>query len=378
MKKKTLLWLLLIVGIVVGTFLYIKQYSRPETIKIGVINSETGDFATYGKPVKEALLLAQEEINANGGINNKKVELIFEDDGGIPKNSVSSFQKLVSVDKIQAVIGPLASHTCLATAPVAQENKVIQLSLLAAIPDLSNSGDFVFRLYPSSLIGAKFTAEQAIKIFSPKSVAILHPMSGAGEASAKVYKAIAEKNNINIVEIEQYKEGDTDFRTQLLKIKKTTPDLILCSAYWVDGANILKQMIELGINIPIFGEDGWNGELSQLVGNDGLKLLYYSDLFFDTTTETTKSYMFAKNYQHKYNKKATGYSATGYDALYLLKAAIENKHSHKADNIKEFLYNSTFSGVLGEYRFDENGDNIGINMAIYQLNDKNEPILFNK
>jgi branched-chain amino acid transport system substrate-binding protein len=359
----------------VGVFVWLNNAGKKqEVIQIGVVNPETGDFTTYGRPVKEALLLAQEEINTSGGIDRKKVHLIFEDDGGVPKNSVSAFQKLVTTDKVKAVIGPLASQSCLATAPIAVNNKVIQLSILAATPELSNSGDYVFRLYPSSIIGAKFTAEQAIKLFSPKSVAILYPVSGAGVESAKVYEEIAFKNNIKVVNKEQYKDGDTDFKTQLLKIKKTSPDLIFCSAYWVDGANILKQMVELDLNIPIIGEDGWNGALSQLVGEDGLKLLYFSDLLFDTSNEATKACSFANNYQAKYNKKPTAYSATGYDALYLLKAAIEDKKVYNADSIKVFLYEKTYNGVLGQFQFDKNGDNMGVNMGLFQLNDKNESV----
>jgi len=374
MAKKIFITIGIIAVVAIGVIFYLNKDNEQKIIKIGVVNPETGDFATYGNPVKEALLLAQEEINTSGGIDGEKVELIIEDDGGLPKNSVNAFQKLATTDKVQAVIGPLASQSCLATAPVAEKNKVIQLSTLAATPELSNSGEYVFRLYPSSIIGAKFTAEQAIKIFSPKSVAILHPMSGAGVESAKVYKTIANTNGIKISNEEQYKDGDTDYKTQLLKIKKGAPDLIFCSAYWVDGANILKQMIELNINIPIIGEDGWNGELAQLVGTDGLKLMYFSDLLFDTSVEGSKAFVFAKNYKSKYNKKPTAYSATGYDALYLLKAAIEDKHSQNADSIKSFLYSKTYDGVLGQFKFDRNGDNTGVNMGIYQLNDKNEPI----
>jgi len=374
MKRKIFITIGVIAIVAIGVVFYLNN-NKQEVITIGVINPATGNFASYGGPVKEALILAQEEINASGGIEGKKVKLIFEDDGGLPKNSVSAFQKLATTNKVQVVIGPLASQSCLATASVAEKNKVIQLSTLAATPELSNSGEYVFRLYPSSIIGAKFTMEQAIKMFSPKSIAILHPMSGAGVESAKVYEKIAKMYGIKILDIEQYKDGDSDYKTQLSKIKKNIPDLILCSAYWVDGANILKQMVELNLNIPILGEDGWNGEIAQLVGSNGLKLMYFSDLLFDTSIEGGKAFLFAKNYQAKYNKKPTSYSAIGYDALYLLKAAIENKHSQNADSIKSFLYSKSYDGVLGQFKFNSNGDNTGVNMGIYQLNDKNEPIL---
>jgi len=361
--------------IVAGAFVYLNNTEKQHgVIRIGAINPETGDFAAYGTPVKEALLLAQKEINAVGGIDGKRIELIFEDDGGVPRNSVSAFQKLATTDKVKAVIGPLSSQSCLATAPVAIRNRVVQLSTLAATPELSNAGDYVFRLYPSSTIGAKFTAEQSIKLFSPKSVAILHPISGVGMESAKVYEEVALTNNIRVTNKEQYKDGDTDFRTQLLKIKNTLPDLIFCSAYWVDGANILKQMVELDLNMPIVGEDGWNGALAPLVGREGLKLLYFSDLLFDTSSEGTKANAFANNYQREYNKKPSAYSATGYDALYLLKAAIEDKKIYEADAIKAFLYEKSYNGVLGQFRFDQNGDNTGINMGLFQINEKDESV----
>jgi branched-chain amino acid transport system substrate-binding protein len=262
----------------------------------------------------------------------------------------------------------------LATAPVAVRNRIVQLSTLAATPELSSAGDYVFRLYPSSTIGAKFTAEQSIKLFSPKSFAILHPISSVGMESAKVYEEVALANNIRVTNIERYKDGDTDFRTQLFKIKNAQPDLIFCSAYWVDGANILKQMVELDLNMPIIGEDGWNGALAPLVGKEGLKLLYFTDLLFDTSSEGTKAYTFASNYQLKYNKKPSAYSATGYDALFLLKAAIEDKKVYDADSIKVFLYEKTYNGVLGQFKFDQNGDNTGVNMGLFQLNENDESV----
>ena len=369
--------IILMVIMILLSFSFWSCQNKHEVIKIGVINPETGDFAVYGTPVKEALLLAQDEINSSGGIGGNKIELIFEDDGGIPKNSVSAFQKLATIDKVEAVIGPLASQSSLATAPIAVSNKVIQLSTLAATPELSTSGEYVFRIYPSSVIGAKFTAERAIEIFSPKSIAILYPMSGAGMESAKVYEEIASVNGIEITSKEQYKDGDTDYRTQLLRIKKLSPDVVFCSAYWMDGANILKQMVELDMNIPIIGEDGWNGELSQLVGADGLKLMYFSDLLFDTSIEGSEAYLFARNYQTRYGKRPPAYSATGYDALYLLKAAIEGSKAYKSDSIKTFLFTNTYNGVLGKFKFDENGDNVGVSMGLFQLNSNNEPVPLN-
>lgn len=166
-----------------------KQETPPpkvsEPIRIGAIDPQTGPFAAYGEPVKEGMLLAVDEINAKGGINGRKIELLLEDDAGDPKNAVNAFTKLATVSKVPIIIGPLSSGASMATAPLANQYKVVELATLAGTINLTNAGDYVFRIYPSSEIGSRYIAKMAVEKFKAKKAAILYPTNPFGVASKK-------------------------------------------------------------------------------------------------------------------------------------------------------------------------------------------------
>lgn len=363
------------ISIINNSSVFIQQANN---YKIGAIVPLTGPFAVYGEPVNNGMQLAIEEINSNGGINGRKLELILEDSKSESKSAVNSAIKLINVDKVPIIIGPLSSGNSLAVAPISEKNKVVQLSTLAGIPELSNSGDFIFRIYPSSTIGAQFAVDKAIKMFNPKKIAVLYPSNPFGEVSKRIYSETAKGKNVDVVSIESYLDGDKDFRTQLAKIKKASPDLILCSAYWSDGATILKQMIEMSITIPIVGEDGWHGPLYQLVGNEGMKQLYFADILFGKEfKENQKMQSFIFNYNAKFNSTATTAAAIGYDAVYIVTEAIE-KAEYNSIKIKDYFYNHDFKGSLGTITFDKKGDNVGASLGIFQLDSLNNAALISK
>lgn len=372
------LWI--VIGIVVITIIGIvlivtHTKKEPEEIKIGAIVPLTGSFAAYGEPVRNGMLLAMEEINNSGGIRGSKLKLVIEDDGGEPKNSVNAFNKLAVTDRVPIILGPLSSGSSMATASLADRNKVVQISTLAGIPDLSEAGDYVFRIYPSSELGARFVAEEAVKRFDPDRVAILYANNPFGQTSKKIYEGVAKEKGIEVVAVESFSEGDQDFRTQLTKIKNASPDLILCSTYWVEGAKILVQMIELGLKIPIIGEDGWRGPIAKIVGEKGLNLLYFADIAFGAEFQSNQVMQdFVKKYQMKYGDKATTHAAAGYDALRIAKEAIE-KVGYDSESIKNFLYQMDYTGALGNIKYNEKGDNVGVKFALFQLSSANEAII---
>jgi len=374
--KKIWIGIGVVVVVALAIVLVVTQTKKePREIKIGAIIPLTGNFAAYGEPVRDGMLLAVEEINNARGIKGRKVKLIIEDDAGDPKNSVNAFSKLAKTDKVPLILGPLSSGSSMATAPIAEKMKVVQISTLAGIPDLSHAGDFVFRVYPSSELGARFVAEEAISRFKPEKVAILYANNPFGQTSRRIYEETAKKLGIKIVAVEGFSDGDQDFRTQLTKIKKANPDLILCSTYWVEGARILVQMVELGLNVPILGEDGWRGPIAEIVKEKGLKLLYFADIAFGPEIKDNDAMQkFVKNFEIKYGKKATTHAAAGYDAVYIAKKAIE-MGGYKSEGIKEALYKVDYLGALGNIKFNADGDNIGVKFALFQLNLNNEAVL---
>jgi branched-chain amino acid transport system substrate-binding protein len=249
------------------------------SIVIGAVDPQSGPFAAYGEPVRDGMLLAVEEINAGGGILGRKVELALEDDAGDPKTAVSAFTKLATATKVPVVIGPLSSGASMATAPLADKYKVVQLSTLAGTIDLTNAGDYVFRIYPSSEVGSRYIAKEAVERFSAKRAAILYPNNPFGVTSNKFVGEVMKERGVAVVAAETFNDGDRDFRTQLTKIIEAKPDVLLCSAYYEEGAQILVQAKQLGLSVPILGEDGWFGPIAQIAG-DALKNLYFANVTF--------------------------------------------------------------------------------------------------
>lgn len=347
-----------------------------DVIKIGAIVPQTGPFAVYGDPVKKGMLLALDEINKSGGINGQKIDLVIEDDAANPKNAVNAFTKLVN-ENIKVVLGPLSSGSSLATAPIAERNKVIQISTLAGTLDLSNAGDYVFRIYPASDVASKFIAQEVVDNFKAKNVAVLYANDAFGRTASKFVKEVLLKNNINIVQEETFNSGDNNFKPQLVKIKNKKPDLIVCSAYYEDGAKILIQAKELGINIPFLGEDGWFGPIAGIVG-DAIKNLYFANVSFGQEFPDNEIMQdFITNYEKKFNEKPTAGSAAGYDGIYIIAKIIE-ENGYNAEKMKDALYNLDYTGAFGGIKYDKNGDNIGAKYSLFQLNENNNPYLARK
>ncbi len=344
------------------------------TMRIGAIDPLTGPFASYGEPVRDGMLLAVDEVNAQGGINGCAIELSLEDDSGDPKTAVSAFTKLATVTKVPIIIGPLSSGASMATAPLADRYQVVQLATLAGTIDLTNAGDYVFRIYPSSELGSRYIARVAIERFKAKRAAILYPNNAFGFASKKFVTEVMSQAGVDIATVETFSDGDREFRTQLTKIKNAAPDVLLCSAYYEEGAQILVQAKQLGLNVPILGEDGWFGPIASIAG-DALKNLYFANVAFGAEqADNHLMQTFIAAFQKRYNRKATSFAAAGYAAVYVVKGAVE-RGGQSAPKIKEALYHLDLQTAFGRIQYDKNGDNIGSTYALFQLDEKNDSLL---
>jgi branched-chain amino acid transport system substrate-binding protein len=341
-----------------------------DLIKLGAIVPQTGAFAVYGIPVSNGMNLALEEINARGRL----IDLIIEDDGGDPKSAVNAFVKLSTVDRVPAIIGPLSSGASLATAPIAEREKVVQLSTLAGTIELSNAGDYVFRIYPSSEVGSKYIAGIALERFKARRVALMYANDAFGVTARRFVAEVLKKNGIAIVADETFNAGASDFRSQISKIREARPDVVICSAYYEDGAKILVQSKQLGLAVPILGEDGWFGPIANRVGK-ALNQLYFANVAFGKdVVDNQRMQTFIKAYSAKFGIEATAGSAVGYDAVYLLKEIIDRVGTDPS-RIQEALYQIDFKGAFGNIRFDRRGDNVGATYALFQLNANDEPVV---
>ena len=341
-----------------------------KTINVGAIDPLTGPFAAYGEPVRDGMLLAVDEINEAGGVKGRKMTLHLEDDAGDPKSAVNAFTKLATVSKVPVVIGPLSSGCSMATAPLAERYKVVQISTLAGTIDLTNAGDYVFRIYPSAEVASRFIANVAVDRFKAKRAAVLYPNNPYGVAAKRFINEVLEGAGVDVVALETFNDGDRNFRTQLTKIKQANPDVVICSAYYEEGAQILVQAYQLGLQVPVLGDDGWFGPIADIAG-EALKNLYFANVAFGPEyADNEPMRRFIEAYKKRYNKPPNSYAAAGHAAVYLVKDAIEKAGDEPAQ-IKDVLYGVDLQTAFGTIRYDKNGDNVGARYALFQLTPEN-------
>ena len=220
-------------------------------IKIGNISVMTGDYAHYGDWEKGGIDLALEEINKRGGIDGRPVELIREDDQADPVRSVEAVNKLVHVDKIQAIIGPLSSDNLIADAPFVGKNKVVMLSTGASTATIPPADGYVFQIFPLT----NQTGKRLVEVVAQrgnKTAAIIYINNAYGMDLAKTIRREAPAAGIEILTAEGYRPDNKNFAGQLSRIKAKKPNAIFMMGFPVEMGLILKQARELRMTTDFF------------------------------------------------------------------------------------------------------------------------------
>lgn len=360
----------IIVIVVVGYFVSTnkqKNLISTEPIKIGFIAPLTGDLATYGLEEKNATILAVEEINNAGGIKGRKLEVIYEDGKCNGKDATTAAQKLINIDKVKIILGGLCSGETLAIAPIAEKNKVIVFSVFSSSPEITKAGDYIFRSSFSDIDIAKRYAQFIVNKGGYKNIAIISENTDYALGVRKVF--IEEVNNLGgkIVADEIFKQGERDFRTHVTRIKSSDPEAIFINPQsGVTGGLVLKQIRELGIKTQVFSVFAFSGKDALEAAGSSVEGLIYFDII-GLTTEKGKSLL--NKYIARFgNINGSEYEVGArYDSVYIISNALR-ECSENTECIKNYLYNMDwYDGVIGRYRFDSNGDVIGIEPIIPKI-----------
>jgi branched-chain amino acid transport system substrate-binding protein len=254
MNKKALLTVCLIAVVVVGLLAFVNQRNeKHEAIRIGAVLPLTGGGATYGQSIKQGIDLAVEEVNASGGINGKRLEVIYEDSRTEAKTGVSAFNKLNTVDKVPLVFGSLTS-VLLAIQPEADKNKVVLINSSAISPTICEKAtDFLFNLMPSGESEAIFMAKEFQSKFPNEKIAIFYANNLSGVFTKdKFVQNLSQLGNSNVL-AESYELNATDFRVQIDRIKRNGAKYGYLLAFsGKEFSDILRQTKELGLDIQWF------------------------------------------------------------------------------------------------------------------------------
>ena len=365
MKRNIWIIIGIVVVVVLAIVLVITQTKKEqEEIKIGAIFALTADAAKYGERSKRGVELALEEINAKGGIRGKNINIIYEDSQGDPQKTVSAFRKLVDIEKVKFIIGPLSSPEVLAIAPIAEKKKVIILTPTASAPMITYAGDYIFRNVMSDVYEGEALAVFVFRNLKKTNAGVLYINNDFGIGLKESFKKKFEARGKVVIE-ESFERRDMDFRTQLARIKAKNVEVLFVIGY-AEMGQVLRQTRELAVKTQIVSISMFEDpEILKVAGNVA-EGVYYTYRVFDTENEEPIIQQFTKQFQEKYKEAPDIFTALSYDAMRILANALE-KGGIDVEGCKKALYNiKDFPGVVGKTTFDENGDvikPIGIKMV---------------
>lgn len=332
-----------------------------DTIKIGGCLEMTGGSASFGISSKNGIDLALKKINEKGVLGGKKLSLTVADTKSEASEATNGMQKLISQDKVVAVIGPNQSSAVIAAGAINNGSKVPAITPMGTNPDVTvdpktqKTREYSFRTCFIDPFQGTVMANFASKELKVQKAAILiDNTSDYAKGLAQFFKENFVKNGGAVVAEEAYLQKDTDFKATLTKIKAAAPDFIYIPGYYQEVGLIVKQAREMGITVPMAGGDGWDSsKLPEIAGKAALDNTFFSSLYSpDDVSDLNKE--FVAEYQKAYNAKPDVFAALAYDSALLVAKAIEDAKSTEPAKIGAALAKiSGFKGVSGEVTFNE-------------------------
>lgn len=338
-----------------------KPSSKPasDKIKIGLDYELSGQVATYGQSLVSGIELATEEINKNGGVLNKQIELVKVDNKSDSAEAANAATKLVNDDKVIAILGPATSGDTKAAAPIAGQNKVPLISASATADDVTvdSTGkvrEYVFKTCFSDFFQGVIMANYAFTdLKTTKAAILIDRTSDYSKGLATNFKATYTKLGGSVVTEQGYQEGDKDFRAVLTNIKSTNPDIIYLPGYYSEAGLIVKQARGLGLNVPICGGDGYDSpKLLELAGSTALNNVYFTN-HYSSSDNSPDVVKFQTAYKAKYGKDPDAFAALGYDLAYFMADGLKRAGAVDSVKLKDALASTKdFQGITGKLSID--------------------------
>jgi branched-chain amino acid transport system substrate-binding protein len=376
-------------GLFVGIFacvamifaIYACGPSGPESIKIGINAPITGDIPKVGEGTKFAAEMWLEDINAAGGIQvgdkKYKVELVIEDNEAKAESAVKANTKLITEDEVLAIVGPQSSKQAVPAGGKANELETPMISPWSTNPNTTKGRPYVFRGCFLDPFQGPVVANFIKKEYGFSKAAVLYDVAsdypkGLAENFRDAWEKIGE-----IAAFESFQTKDTDFNSQLTKIKNSGAEFIFSPQYYNEVALIVKQAHQLGFDKPIVGSDSWgSSETVKLCGEDCYGLFFSTHYAAAGAKGATKEFIDRYNQKHGYIPDDVG--ALTWDAIRIVQTAIENageltgdiKKNRKA--VRDALAKiKKFQGITGNMDFTEDGDPIKC-AVIVKINDSGQ------
>ena len=332
-----------------------------DTIKVGGLLEMTGGSASFGISSKNGIDLALKKINEKGVLGGKKLSLVVADTKSEASEATNGMQKLISQDKVAAIIGPNLSSAVIASGAINNGAKVVDITPMGTNPDITvdpatkKTKEYNFRTcfidpFQGTVMAAFATNDLKVK----RAAIYIDNTSDYAKGLAQFFKENFVKNGGEVVIEEAYLQKDTDFKSTLTKIKAADPDFIYIPGYYQEVGLIVKQAREMGITVPMAGGDGWDSaKLPEIAGKAALENTFFSSLY-SPDDDSALNKEFVAEYKKAYNTNPDVFAALAYDSAMLVAKAIEDAGSADTAKIAAAMAKiSGFKGVSGEVTFNE-------------------------
>ena len=338
-----------------------------DTIKIGVAGPHTGDLAPYGLPSKDAAEMAVAEVNAKGGINGKKVELMVADEQCKPEIATNVATKLVS-EGVNIVIGHVCSGATKAALGIYKGAKIIAISPSATNPPLTKSGEYpnFYRTIAPDDDQAVLAAAFATDKLNAKKIAIIHDKGDYGKGFADFCKEAIEKGGkAKVVMYEGIQPGAMDYSAVIQKLRSEGADTLIFGGYHPEASKLLSLMNKKKIKVPFIGPDGLKGDgFLKIAGKDAEGVYATGPMDVTKFPINTKAHA---DYKAKFGKEPGTFFDQAYAATLAALNAIKVANGTDYEALGKALKTSTIETSVGNIKFDAKGDAEGVGFSVYQV-----------
>jgi branched-chain amino acid transport system substrate-binding protein len=343
-----------------------------EPLKIGALLAVTGPASFLGAPEARTLEMLVEELNAKGGVDGRKVELLVKDTGGNPEKAISFARQLVEENGVFAIVGPATSGETIAVKQVAEESKTILLSCAAAEVIVTPVLPHVFKVAPKDSHAAEMIFRQ-MKKMGVKRIGFLSSNTGFGKAGKEQVEKLAPAHGIEIAASEVYDKAATDLTAEVTKLKAANVQAILNWSIEPAQAIVIKNARQVGMSVPIFQSHGFaNVQYAKAAGAAAEGVMFPASRIVvaealgasDKQKPVVTAYKQA--YESRYKEDVSTFGGHAYDAFGILvravkEAGLDREKARKAiENMKGFV------GTAGVFNFSPEDHN-GLSIDAFQL-----------
>jgi len=346
-------------------------------IKIGASLSLTGTYAALGQNQQRGYQLCAKHMNEKGGVLGRKIEFVLYDDQSQPATGVRLYEKLITQDKVDAIMGPYSSAITEAVANVNEKYKMPMVAPMASTTSIFKKGrKFAFMVQSPAEVYLEGLIDVAAKR-GLKTVAIVNEDTLFPKATVQGTIEVAKKKGLQVVFVEAYPKGNTDFSAIMTKIRAANPDVLGAATYFDDAVAITRQMKELNVNPKMYGVTV-GGDLPtfyQLLGKNA------EYVYGATQWEAELPYPGAKQFLEVHSKEFPGvdisyHSAGGYGGCQVLVEAIKRAGSLDGEKIREAILKIDMNTVYGGFKVDADGFQVSHKMVMFQWQEGRKVIVW--